>query len=136
MRGRIRFIGRAWDEDPDDDVRTSDPTDEAPSRERGARAVAVALTGLAVVPAALLTLAFLLLQLPPLDRDDHPDWRAPDATTPAPWLLLFLLPPLVTGALTRLVGGRDSSAGFWHYGSICLLVMVPFIGVSALSLVR
>jgi len=134
--GRIRFIGRAWDDDPDDDARPSDPMHEAHSRERGARAVAVTLTCLAVVPAALITLAFLLLQLPPLDRDDQPDWRAPDATTSAPWLLLFLLPPLVTGALSRLVGRRDSFTGFWHYGSICLLVMVPFIGVSALSLVQ
>ncbi|KQQ20590.1 hypothetical protein ASF48_08165 [Rathayibacter sp. Leaf299] len=117
-------------------MRPSEPTHEGPSHEPGARAVAVALTCLAVGPAALLTLAFLLLQLPPLDRDDHPDWRAPDATTTAPRLLLFLLPPLVTGALSRLVGGRDSLTGFWHYGSICLLVMVPFIGVLALSLVR
>lgn len=38
-----------------------------------------------------------------------------------------------TGTFSRLVGGRDLLYGFWHYAAVCFLVMVPFMGLSALS---
>ncbi|KQQ03368.1 MULTISPECIES: hypothetical protein [unclassified Rathayibacter] len=131
--GRIRFDSAGPDEHSDEEAPVVAGRGR-PSRERGARFTAIALTSLSVVPAALLTVAFFLVRLPPLDRDDYPDWTAPSAVTLAPWLLLFLLPPIVTGALSRLVGGPGSFSGFRHYGTICFLVMVPFIGLSALSL--
>ncbi|WP_133962350.1 hypothetical protein [Rathayibacter sp. PhB151] len=111
-----------------------DPDQGRYARDDGARFTAVTLTCLSVLPAILLTAAFFLARLPPLDRDDHPDWAAPGALDLAPWLLLFLLPPLVTGALSRLVGGRDSLAGFRHSAAVCFVVMVPFLGLSSLSL--
>ena len=111
-----------------------DPEQPRYARDDGARSTAVTLTCLSVIPAILLTAAFFLARLPPLDRDDYPDWTAPSAVVLAPWLLLFLLPPLVTGMFSRLLGGRESFYGFWHYATICFLVMMPFIGLSAFSL--
>lgn len=131
--GRIRFRSPGWDDEADVDAPV-DPDRARYARDDGARFTAVTLTCLSVIPATLLTAAFFLTRLPPLDRDDHPGWTAPSAAVLAPWLLLFLLPPLVTGVLSRLVGGRGSFSGFRHYAAICFLVMVPFIGLSALSL--
>ncbi|QHF21803.1 hypothetical protein GTU71_13795 [Rathayibacter sp. VKM Ac-2762] len=131
--GRIRFSSPGWDEDTDRGP-APDPDRGRYSRDDGARFTAIALTCLSVLPAIVLTAAFLLVRLPPLDRDDQPDWTAPAADVLAPWLLLFLLPPLVTGLLARLVGGRDSSHGFGRSAAVCLVVMAPFLGLSALSL--
>lgn len=127
----MRFTSLGWD---DDEAASIGPEQGRYARDDGARFTAVTLTCLSVIPAALLTAAFFLVRLPPLDRDDHPDWTAPSAAVLAPWLLLFVLPPLVTGMFSRLVGGRTSFYGFRHYATICFLVMVPFIALSALSL--
>lgn len=129
---RISFSSPGWDDDLGEEVPFDADRAQA-SREDGARFAAVTLTCLSVLPAALLTVAFFLARLPPLDRDDYPDWAAPTDASSAPWLLLFLLPPLVTGAVSRLVGGRGAFYGFWHYGMICFLVMVPFLIFSAVS---
>lgn len=128
-----RFSSPGWDDD-DAAVVMTDPDRARYPGGDGARGTAVTLTCLSVLPAIVLTAAFFLARLPPWDRDDYPDWTPPSALVLAPWLLLFLLPPLVTGALSRLVGGHDSLHGFWYYAAICFLVMMPFIGVSALSL--
>ncbi|QHF24558.1 hypothetical protein GTU73_11410 [Rathayibacter sp. VKM Ac-2804] len=127
---RIRFSSPGWDEDAEAPI---DLDDGRFARRDGARFTAVALTCLSVLPAIALTAAFFFARLPPLDRDDYPDWTPPSSLVLAPWLLLFLLPPLMTGLFSRLVGGRDSFYGFWHYAAICFLVMVPFMGLSALS---
>ena len=113
---------------------SSESPDGTRRRERVAEVVAVTLTWLSVLPAALLTAAFYLVQEPPLlDPEDFPDWTGPNLLDIAPWLLLFLLPPLVTGAAGRSSGGADGRREFRHYGGVCLLVMAPFILLSAAS---
>ncbi|MCM6763131.1 hypothetical protein NB037_11955 [Rathayibacter sp. ZW T2_19] len=103
-------------------------------RERTAKVIAVTLTWLSVLPAALLTAAFFLVQEPPLlDPEDFPDWTGPSLLDIAPWLLLFLLPPLVTGAAGRSSGGSEGWQEFRHSGGVCLLEMAPFILLSAAS---
>jgi hypothetical protein len=102
-------------------------------RELTAKVIAVTLTWLSVIPAGLLTVAFYFIQEPPLFPEDFPGWTGPSFLDIAPWLLLFLLPPLVTGFAGRSIGGAEGRREFWRYSRVCLLVMAPFILLSAAS---